>query len=410
MHTLDTVIAICAGAVILLGIVSARVQRSLASVPLLALLVGVAAGPHGTGLLDPFAWPEHQTILKEVARFTLAISVVGIALRTPREDYRRLLRPVAVLLTLGMLGMWGISSLLAWAALGIAPVVALSIGAAAAPTDPVVANAIVAGPLAGRQLPDRVRSTLSLESGANDGLGYLFVMLPILLIQHPGPAEALGRWLADTLLQGVVLAVVLGLLIGWGTARLLGWAMARRYVEHHSFLSLGVALALLATAGTRLLGADGILAAFAAGAAFNLTAGRKQDYEEQNVEEAIGRLFTIPVFVLLGLALPVAGWVTLGWAGPALTIAILLLRRPLVLLALSPLLGPKLDRDDRLFLGWFGPVGVAAIYYALHSAHETGNPTLWPATSLVVVASIVAHGLTAKPGIALYNRAERRPA
>ncbi len=128
------------------------------------------------------------------------------------------------------------------------------------PTDPVVASSIVTGGLAERSLPDRLRSTLSLESGANDGLAYLIVLL------H--------------------------------RADLAGW------VEKHSPLGLSVALSVFVVTAAKLLGSDGILAAFAAGAAFNLTIDRSVAYEEQNVQEAIGRLFTLPIFILFGAMLP----------------------------------------------------------------------------------------------------------
>jgi NhaP-type Na+/H+ or K+/H+ antiporter len=107
---------------------------------------------------------------------------------------------------------------------------------------------------------------------------------------------------------------------------------------------------------------------------------------------------------LLGLTIPWEGWIALGWAGPALAVAVLLLRRLPAVLALGPLLGTVRGRGDALFLGWFGPVGVAALYYSTLAVRETGVEAAWTVGSLVICASILAHGVTATPLSRLYGR------
>jgi NhaP-type Na+/H+ or K+/H+ antiporter len=157
----------------------------------------------------------------------------------------------------------------------------------------------------------------------------------------------------------------------------------------------------------KLAGSDGILSAFAAGVAFNMTADRSTDAEEENVQEAISKLFNLPVFVLLGAALPLAGWQALGLPGLALAAAVLALRRPLAVAVCARGLGAPLHRADRVFLGWFGPIGVAALYYALHLQERTGESVIWHATSLVIVASVLSHGLTSSLGLRLYPTPRR---
>ena len=407
MHQLHAVVAVCAFTVIALGLLSGAIKRSPLSVPMLALAVGIAAGPVGLGWLVPEAWVEPHRLLKQAARFTLAISVTGVALRTPIEDMRRLLRPVGLLLVFGMLGMWAVSAAVSWWLLGLTPLVALVLGAAVTPTDPVVASSIVTGKVAEEKLPSRLRSTLSLESGANDGLGYLIVMLPLLALTLPPSEDVATHWLVQTLLIGVVLAVVLGAAIGAGSGFALRRARAAGLVDYHSLLSISVALSLMALSAAALAGSDGILSAFVAALCFNLTVDRSDDFHEENVQEAISKLFNLPVFVLLGVMIPWAGWAGLGAAGLALAAALLLLRRPVVMAAVGPMLGAGLVRRDAVFLGWFAPVGVAALYYALHATERTGDPVYWHAVSLAVVASVLAHGVTATLGMQLYHRTAR---
>ncbi|KAA9005584.1 cation:proton antiporter [Histidinibacterium aquaticum] len=405
MQHIHSAIVISGLVVIVLGLLSGPIKRSVLSIPLLATLMGLLAGPEVLGWLNVDAWHRPEEILKQAARFTLAVSVTGIAIRTPTEDLRKLARPVLILLSFGMLAMWGLSSVAAWLALGLPLASVLLLGAIVTPTDPVAASSIVNGAAAEHSLPDRLRSTLSLESGANDGLGYLLVMLPLLAITGGWDGGTLREWLVDVVLIGVILAVALGALMGLALGTALRRADEAGLVEEHSLLSLTVALSLVALAGAKLVGSDGILAAFAAGAAFNASVERQERLEEENVQEAILKLFNLPVFVLFGAMLPWAGWVSLGWAGLGFGLLVLVLRRPPTLALLGPVLGAGLRARDAVFLGWFGPMGVAAIYYALHAKAETGEAVLWHAASLAVALSVVAHGVTASLGMRLYDRA-----
>jgi NhaP-type Na+/H+ or K+/H+ antiporter len=199
LSELNVALAAVGGSVLVLGLLSGLVRRSILSEPLLALLVGVLLGPAALGLLDPAGWgSQEETILEQAARLTLAISLMGVALRLPKREPFSGWRSLAVLLGLVMPLMWLTSGLLVYLILGLPLLVALLVGAVVTPTDPVISSTIVTGELAEKNLPDRVRYTLSAESGANDGLAYPLVFLPILLLLRP-PEEALWHWLTHTL-------------------------------------------------------------------------------------------------------------------------------------------------------------------------------------------------------------------
>ncbi|ETX29015.1 cation:proton antiporter [Roseivivax isoporae] len=403
MDQITLALALVGLVVVCLGLVSARVETLPVSKPLLALGAGIAVGPVGLGVLRPGEWAEGHTILREAARYTLAISVFGIALRTPPGNYRRLLRPVALLLSVGMLVMWLVSAGLGWAVLGLSPMSALLVGAVLTPTDPVVSSSIVTGGAATRSLPDRLRSTLSLEAGTNDGLAYPFVLLPLAFLDPPDGMAPLAHWLLDAVLRGVGLAVIVGAVIGMLAARALRVSDDRGWIEEQSLLSMSIALSLGVLATVHLIGSDGILAAFAAGATFNLGIATSEEFETEDVQEAISRLFNLPIFVLFGAVLPWSDWAALGWAGAGLALAVLLLRRPLALAATAPFAGAMVERRDAVFMGWFGPLGVAAIFYALHAEHRLGDPQAWHVTSLAVALSIALHGITAAWGMRRYR-------
>ena len=277
------------------------------------------------------------------------------------------------------------------------------IGAVITPTDPVVSSTIVQGDLAEKNLPARVRHLLSGESGANDGLAYPLVFLSILMLQHP-PGEALTQWLVRVLLWEVGAAVVLGALMGYGAGKLLDLAQSRGYITQPSYLAYTLALSLAVLGSTRLLHTDGILAVFAAGVALNMAVKTEDATQEERMQEAVNRFFVLPVFVLLGLALPWGEWVELGWKGPVLATLILLLRRLPWVLALTPLLPRAGGARDGLFLGWFGPIGIAALFYATLAEHQAGLHEAWVVGSLVISASVLVHGVSAAPLTRLYGR------
>lgn len=406
MRDLNVALALIGGLTLLFGLLAGlfRSRAEVLSEPLVATLVGAVAGPLGLGLLDMSDWGTSEAILEQVARLTIAFAVMAAALRLPPDFLARRRRVLALLLGLGMLLMWAASTLLIWAILGLSPLLAALVGAVLTPTDPVLAGTTVTGREAREHLPARLRNTLSAEAGANDGLAIPFVLLPILLLQHP-PGAALQDWVLVGVGRHVLLAIVLGLITGWGAARVQRWSEGRPWAEEMDLLTVTLALTAAVLGGAALIGSEGILAVFVAGLTFRRTVFPDREEEEQeHVQEALRRVLTFPAFVLFGLALPLREWGAYGAAAIWLALAVLLLRRIPALLLLRRRLDTLHGRADAWFAGWFGPVGVAAIYYATMAARTTPSQEPWVLGSLVVAASILAHGVSATPLTRLYGR------
>ncbi|MBL4835549.1 MAG: cation:proton antiporter [Pseudomonas sp.] len=403
MHQLDLAFTVMGLAVVAIALLSAAIHRNPLSEPILAMAVGIAVGPYGFGWLELARWGNDTMILEQASRLTLAIGLMGVALRLQRESVQRLLRPVGLLLTLGMLGMWLVSSMLAWWVLPVPLWAALLLGAIVTPTDPVVASAIVTGNFADHHLPLRLRDGLSFESGANDGLAYLLVMLPVLMLGH-APTTAWLTWLLESLLIGVLLAALIGWVIGYGAARLLRLAEHHGLVETTSLLGYTLAFSIFSLGAASLLNADAIVSVFVAGLTFNLCSERNEEHEEEKIQEGVAKLFALPMFVIFGIALPFDAWASLGWPLAALAVLILLLRRAPVIGALAPFMRSSWNHNDTRFLGWFAPIGIAAIYYASLAEKHTGDPLYWHVASALVFASVIVHGVTAGPLTRLYSR------
>ncbi len=403
MHDLNVGLAAVGGLIVVLGLVSKILRRVSIPEPLAGLAAGIVLGPAVLDLLDPAGWGHQETILEQAARVTLAIGLMAVALRLPKGFPLVTWRSLAALLTIGMLAMWLSTSVLVSLLLGLPFWVALLVGAVMTPTDPVVAASIVTGDPAQKNIPYHLRHLLSTESGANDGLAYPFVLLPILVLTKPA-GEGLAEWLVHVLLREVLGAAVIGALLGYAAGRLLRWAEAHGTIEQPSFLAYAIALALLSLGSAKLLGTDGIFAVFVAGVAFDTVVGGRARADDESVLEAVNRFFTLPIFVLLGLALPWREWLELGPTGLALAAAVLLLRRLPWILAMRPVVPRLYHTPDALFLGWFGPIGVAALFYATLAVRRTGFQEAWTVGSLLICASLLVHGLSATPLTRLYGR------
>ena len=281
----------------------------------------------------------------------------------------------------------------------------LLLGAAIAPTDPVLSAPIVAGRLAERCVPADLRDAMTAESAINDGLGLPFVMLPILLMQRSAGA-AWFDWLVRVIGWEIGGAVLVGAAAGWLTAKGMDWARSRPDADGASLLTVTISLALATTAGVHLLGGDDILAAFVAGAVLNNSHHNAEvEQHHERFSEALARFFDLPVMILFGAALPWDAWLRLGWRGVAFAVGILLLRRLPAWLLIGRLMPWTCSVRSAAFAGWFGPIGAAALFYAMLIQDETGSRVLWPFISLAIGASVLAHGITGTPLTRMFGAA-----
>ncbi|MGW5879942.1 cation:proton antiporter domain-containing protein [Nocardiopsis terrae] len=388
---------------VLLALFSNRTRTLPLSEPLLALLLGVALGPVFLDLFSPSA-ATRDSLLLEGTRLLLAASVMTAALRFPVSSLRPLIPQFLLLLCVVMplaAAVTGASALL----LGLPLALAAVVGTCLCPTDPVLAASVVTGGPAERDLPGRIRRLLTGESGANDGLALPLVGVAVAVaLPLTGPGDTVVR-LVWEVLGGVALGVLTGAVAG----RAMEAATRERELEEGPSLLFTLLVAVAVLGAARLVGVGGVLAVFSAGLAYNWSVRRGERGPQQNIDEAVNRYLALPVFVLLGAVLPWREWIGFGPAALAFVLAVLLLRRlPLIMLARRPLgLRPR----GSAFLGWFGPMGVSALFYAAHAAHQgVHDPRLFAAVSLAVTASVVAHGVTSSPFRSLYARYAGTPA
>ncbi len=401
METIDTALLVAGGAVLVLGIVGGWIKRRFwLSEPLLCLMLGFAVGPAGLALVGAEMLPG-PILVEALAHVTLGIAVMEAALRLPFGYVHRTWRTMAVALLVALPLAWLTAAVFAVGLMAMGLLPGLILGALLAPTDPVLSASVVQGGRAEESLPLRTRECLTAESGANDGLGQLMLMLPVLLLgAAAGPA--LGRWITGVLLWDTLAALAIGWLLGEFAGRLMVWARGNGEVPATAATTLGLALTVTVLAAVELLGSGSILAVFAAGLAFRRFTDAEQT-RHAHVQASISRFFTLPFFVVLGAELPWDQWAALGWRGLALALAVVTLRRLPWWWLLRRAMPQVRDRREALFLGFFGPIGTAAIYYALMARDATGLD-FWPEATLAVAVSALVHGLSTTPATWAFSR------
>jgi NhaP-type Na+/H+ or K+/H+ antiporter len=384
---------VIASSIFLWGALSVRLQRADLTAPILFVTIGVVLA--GLGIVETPEGPEGLKILVEV---TLVWVLFSDAARVPvqaiRHDLGPYVRLLAVGLPLTMLAGWG----LAWWFFPAAGVwVALLVAAALAPTDAALGIPVVTNPV----VPVRVRRLITVESGLNDGIATPVVMLAIAAVaaeEELAGASGLGTALVS-LLVGAVVGGVVGLVGG----RVLRWARRRGWAAE-DFAGVAVlALALIAYTAALAVDANGFVAAFCGGLAFGAAAGPRGPAELVYVEQSAG-LVSLLVWLAFGA---VAGPIMLDLVTPMMVVYALL---SLTLVRMVPVavacLGAGFDRGTILFIGWFGPRGLASLVFALLALEDLGPEAdqAVAAIGVTVLLSVIAHGLTAAPLAARYGR------
>ncbi len=384
------VVAAIALAILVFGSFSLKAERSPLTPPMFFVLVGYTLSDRGLGWLD---LSVDGGIVHGLAELTLVVLLFTDASRIDLACLRREGSLPARLLGLGMPLTIAAGALVAFVLFpGFGIWEALLLAVILAPTDAALGQAVVSSPL----VPQRIRQTLNVESGLNDGIA-----LPVVLVFASMASASEARGDAWYWARFAALAVTLGPLagwaIGWAGGRLLRAGRGSGWINDPFEKLIGLAIAGLAYAGAELIGGNGFIAAFVAGLTLGNTA-REAITCIHAFGEAEGQLLVLLVFVIFGgLLLPTA----LEHTGPAAFVyAVLSLTVVRMLPVALSLIGAGLRPISISFLAWFGPRGLASMLFALlvvEAGELRSGPMVEAVVVLTVALSTFAHGLTAHP-------------
>ena len=342
----------------------------------------------------------HLKVTERVTELIVIVALTGAGLKLDRpltwasSPLTWRLLGVAMPLTIGavtLLGYW---------LLGLGLASALLLGAALAPTDPVLASDVQVG-APGEGKEDEIRYTLTAEAGLNDGLSFPFVNLAIALA---AAASQGGEWFTHwvtvdvlwKLLAGVGMGVAIGRSLAWLAFRLPNRAKLSRTGD--GFVALGITSVCYGL--TEIVHGYGFLAVFVAALAFR-SVERSHEYHERlhDFSEQFERILMMIFLVMFGGSLSSGGLLNAfsAWV-LAFALVTIFVVRPLI--GWISLAGVSAPADERAVIAFFGIRGVGSVYYV---AYGLGQATfekpdlLWSAVGVVILISIVLHGATVTP-------------
>jgi sodium/hydrogen antiporter len=390
-------LAVLAAVVFAFGLVSRRLEGTVLTAPLVFVLVGAILGPAGIDLFE-FELGDHTVLL--LAEIALALVLFTDAASTDLSTLRQNEGLPLRLLGIGMpltIALGAAAALLLLTDLTFWE--AAIVGTVLAPTDAALGQAVVSNP----RVPLRVRQALNIEAGLNDGLSVPFLALFLTLAVAEEELQSANYWIRFALEQ-----IGLGVLVGIGVGLVGGWLVSlasRKSWMADPFQRLALlALALISWALADQIGGNGFIAAFVGGLAVGPTVEHVGERLIQFTETE-GQLLNLSVFFIFGV-------LVIGLIGPLSWEVALYALLSLTLIRMLPvalsLFGTHLRSISVLFMGWFGPRGLATIVLGLIVVAEapllTGREKIEQVVALTVLFSVLLHGLTAAPLSAAYAR------
>lgn len=375
--------------------------RLLSHRPLSFPIVYIAFGfivfslPLGLPAPDPLA---HGALAERLAEFGVIIAIMGAGLKLDRPFGLRRWQTTWRLLAVTMPLTIAVTALLGWWAAGLAIPTALLLGAVVAPTDPVLASDVqVEPPTKGPS--DEVRFALTSEAGLNDGLAFPFTYLAIAVATAGlAPENWLVGWIAMDVVYRIAAGVIIGVVVGKVMARFVFRFPASTELATMMAGAEALAATFVAYGLAELVEGYGFIAVFAAALAIR-GYEREHEYHEQlhDFAAVTERLVMAVLLVLFGGAIATGLFAPLTWPAAVAGVLVVLLVRPLA--GLVGLFGYSLQRGA---IAFFGIRGIGSFYYlayGLNTAAFPGADLAWAVVGVVVVSSVVLHGLTAPPVI-----------
>ncbi len=376
------------------------------SLPIVCVLIGVIGAWLSPGLRVPHP-SEHPATVEELTELVVIISLMGAALKIDRPlgwiswiTTWRLLA-IAMPLTIGALAVAG------YGLLDLPAASALLLAAALAPTDPVLASDVQVGPPKSGE-EDDTRFALTSEAGLNDGLAFPFVMCAIAMAQAAGSGGWLMHWISVDVVWRLSIGVAVGAALGYGLGCLVFRIPNRAKLSRtgDGFVALGIAAIVFGISET--LHGYGFVSVFVSGLALRAVE-RDHEYHQtlHDFSEQLERLLMMVLLVVFGAAIASGAlFGALSWHSLVYTFVAIFIVRPLF--AWISLAGTTCPPIERATISFFGIRGVGSIYYlafAVQHAGFEGTPTMWSTASLIVLVSILLHGVTVTP---MMRRIDRR--
>jgi len=388
MTSLETALTVLGVLMVGGALVSGVARRSFLSLTAVFVLVGFALGEGGLEVLRFEATGEFVASLAVVALVVIlfrdGLEVEAEMLRTEWHlPLRKLVLAMPITAAIVAVAVAALTDL-SWTQ-------AFLVGALLSPTDPVLSSSVVTNP----RVPRVIRHSLNLESGLNDGLALPPVLALVAALEASGEDFVWWRFVLQDVSLGFATGVAVGLLASVLLPR--GGALSKSMPAHQKALyALGVAFVTYGTTTLPPQG-NGFIAVFVCAITLGIRRPDIRGYFEHRADDII-EVVKLGIFVVFGALLTLGGLFGDGWAAVGVAAVTLLVARPVaVAIALA---GTRVGRAALGFMAWFGPKGVATMTFSLLvlASDVPDGERIFNLAALVVLCSIVLHGLSDTPG------------
>ncbi|KAI8718585.1 Na-H-Exchanger domain-containing protein [Fusarium sp. LHS14.1] len=443
LSELNIVLGVLGAFMVLYGVISVKIKQAwYLGEALPTMVIGIILGPISAKFLDSERWGTAQEGQSEAIALGLMRVVIGIQLviagyQLPAKYNVARWKELFMCLIPVMTLMWLCTTGCILATVPkVSLLAAMVLASCVTCTDPVLSQAVAKGPFADKFVPRYLREIISSEAGANDGFGFPFLMLATYLMHHAfgkadhgestvdvthmlfaragdvgrlggGVGEAFKNWFLETWLYYVIMGIAYGAVVGYSSCRAVKFALKRGWIDEESYLLFPTALGLFLIGTCGAIGTNDLIACTVAGNTLNWDGDLRKPTaattKSTHFNDPDGTGVTYPRLIALG-------------------VMVLFFRRIPAILTLYKLM-PAVVKNykDALFMGYFGPIGVGAVFYLEHVRHlfphagegdqeETDMiNALGPVIYWLVFFSIVVHGLSIPALNLIYRRLGVKP-
>lgn len=376
--------------ILVFGLVSHFVKEKLfLSEPTVSIIFGILIGPYVLNVLNT-SYIESKLVMYHFARVVLCIQVMTAAMSLPQGYILKQAKSLFVLVILVSIVKYIITFIIVYIFSHYNAAVSMAIAACLTPTDPILSSSIVKSKFADDNVPERLRHLLSAESGINDGVGLSLLFFPLHIFYSEHLSTGIENYIRSVIFYQCCLPIAIGISIGYIARKMLKYCYSNDLVGIESFLIYGLALSFFCLGLMETIQSSELICIFFTGAVFSWDEWFVLETRESRLQEVIDSLFSTSFFVFFGSRINFSR-ITI----PTIVSSILIicLRRTFPCILLSKYIPEIKTKKEALFIGWFGPIGVAALFYALLIDKILNTLTI-DFVSVVVLFSVIIHGLT----------------
>lgn len=383
--------------ILLAGSISRRIRGTIITLPMVYAFLGIIIGGLGLNIVELEVENRLVELIAELTLlFVLATDASRINIRDVLRDHNLPLRLLGVGLPLMMIA-GTICAVLIFSELSFWE--AAILGILLYPTDASLGQSVVNNP----KVPVRIRQALNIESGLNDGIALPFLLLAISMATSEVVYKNPFEFFYSVLVQ-IFLGIIAGIIVGYLGAKFIQWGQKSGWMSRIYQKISSLVLILVVYGIAEVIGGNGFIAAFTLGlVSSNVSSPEETEDLYEHAEILVTMLMMLTFMIFGAVLLPPA----IESISPSIVLyAILSLSLVRMIPVAISFIGAKVEPITTLFVGWFGPRGVASILYifiVLESESLPGLELIYAVVMVTVLFSIFAHGITAAPAAKRYG-------